>query len=61
MNGIALREIIDRIPLLKYRYLGSFPSDLPLFLLNDIFAIVKTEPSYMSDEHWLMIAKFKKQ
>ena len=59
MDEIALRQIIDRIPLLKYRYLGSFPSDRVPMLPNDTFAIVNTEPSYMSGEHWVMIAKFK--
>ena len=61
MDGIALRQIIDRIPLLKYRYFGSFPSDRVPMLPNDTFAIVNTEPSYMSGEHWVMIAKFKQQ
>ena len=61
MDDIALRQIIDRIPLLKYRYLGSFPSDRVYNLPNDTFAIVNTEPSYMSGEHWVMIAKFKQQ
>ena len=61
MDDIALRQIIDRIPLLKYRYIGSFPSDRVTNLPNDTFAIVNTEPSYMSGEHWVVIAKFKKQ
>ena len=30
-------------------------------LPNDTFAIVNTEPSYMSGEHWVMTAKFKQQ
>ena len=59
MDDIALRQSNDRIPLLKYWYLGSFPSDLVPMLPNDTFANVKTEPSYMSGEHWVMIAKFK--
>ena len=61
MDGIALRQSIDRIPLLKYRYLGSFPSDRVPNLPNDTCAIVNTEPSYTSGEHWVMIAKFKQQ
>ena len=61
MDDIALRQSIDRIPLLKYRYLGSFPSDRFLNLPNDTFAIVNTEQSYMSCEHWVMIANFKQQ
>ena len=42
MDDIALRQIIDRIPLLKYRYHGSFHSDRVPNLSNDTFAIVKT-------------------
>ena len=61
MDDIALRQIIDRIPLLKYRYIGSFHSDRVPNLPNDTLAIVNTEPSYMSGEHWVMIAKFKQQ
>ena len=56
-----MRQNIDRIPLLKYRYFGSFPSDRVPNLPLDTFAIVNTEPSYMSGEHWVMIAKFKQQ
>ena len=61
MDDIALQQIIDRIPLLKYRYLGSFPSDRVPNLSNDTFAIVNTEPNYITGEHWVMIAKFKQR
>ena len=61
MDDIALRQIMDCFPILKYRHLGSFPSDRVPMLPNGTFAIVKTEPSYMSGEHWVMIAKFKQQ
>ena len=56
-----MRQIIDRIRLLKYQYLGSFPSNRVRNLPNDTFAIVNTDPSYMSGEHWVMIANFKQQ
>ena len=59
MDDLALFEITDRIPFLKYRYLGAFPSDRVPMLPKDTFAIINTEPSYMSGEHWVMIAKFK--
>ena len=61
MDDIALRQIIDRTPLLKYRYIISFPSDRVPNQPNDTFDIVDTEPSYMSAEHWEMIAKLKQQ
>ena len=50
------QQIINRIPLLKYRYPGSFPSDCIPALDNETFAIIRTQPSNMRGEHWIMIA-----
>ena len=61
MDNVALRQIIDRIPRLKYRYIGSYPCDLVPTLPNNTFAIVNTQPSQMEGEHWTMIAKFHNQ
>ena len=54
MDNFALQQIVNRIPLLKFRYLGSFPSDYVPTL--DTFAIINTQPSNMQGEHWIMIA-----
>ena len=59
MDNFALQQIINRIPLLKFRYLGSFPSDYVPTLGNDTFAIINTQPSNMQGEHWIMIANFR--
>ena len=59
MDNFALQQIINRIPLLKFRYLGSFPSDYVPTLDNDTFAIINTQPSNMQGEHWIMIANFR--
>ena len=59
MDNFALQQIINRIPLLKFRYLGSFPSDYVRTLDNDTFAIIHTEPSNMQCELWIMIANFQ--
>ena len=56
-DNVSLQQIINRIPLLKYRYRGSFPSDYVPSLDNDTFAFINTQPSNMHDEHWIMIAK----
>ena len=56
MNNVSLQQIFNRIPLLKYRYPGSFPSDYVPTLDNDTFAIMNTQPSNMQGEHWIMIA-----
>ena len=50
---------MNRILLLKFRYLGSFPSDYVPTLDNDTLAIINTQPSNMQGEHWIMIANFR--
>ena len=57
MDNVSPQQIINRIPLLRYRYRGSFPSDYVLTLDNDTFAIINTQLSNMQGEHWIMIAK----
>ena len=57
MDNVSLQQIINRIPLLKYRYRGFFPSDYVPTLDNDTFAIINRQPSNMQGEHWIMMAK----
>ena len=57
MDNVALRQIKNRIPLLNYRYNGSFPCDFVPTLPNDTFAIINTQQSNMQGERWIMIAK----
>ena len=54
-----MQHFINRIPLLKFRYFGSFPSDHVPTLANDTFTIINTQPSNMQGEHWIMIANFR--
>ena len=56
MDNVSLQQIINRIPLLKYRYRGSFPSDYVPTLDKVTFAIINTQPSDMQGEYWIMIA-----
>ena len=56
LNNISLQQMINRMPLLKYRYRGSFLFDYVPTLDNDTFAIINTQPSNMQGEHWIMIA-----
>ena len=58
MDNTSLKQIFNRIPLLKYRYNGSFPSDFVPNFPNDTFAIINTQPCNTPGEHWMMIAKF---
>ena len=59
MDNFILQQIINRILLLKFRCLGSFPSNDVPTLANDTFAIINKQPSDMQGEHWIMIANFR--
>ena len=61
MDNLSLQQIINRIPLLRYRYRGSFPSDYVPTLDNDTIAIINTQPSNMKGEHWIMIANSRQK
>ena len=61
MDNVSLQQIIERIPLLKYRYRGSFSSDYVPTLDNDTFAIINTQPSIMQGKHWIMIANSRQK
>ena len=56
MDNTSLKQIVNCIPSLKYRYMGSFPSDFVPNLPKDTFATINTHPSNTPGEHW--IAKF---
>ena len=61
MDNVSLQQINNHILLLKFRYLGSFPSDYVPTLDNDTFAIINTQPSNMQGELWIMIAKLRQE
>ena len=47
MDNVSFQQIINRIPLLKNRYRGSFPSEFVPTLDNDTFAIICQKCHYM--------------
>ena len=59
MDNFTLQQVINRILLLKFRYIVSFPSDYVPTLDNDTFAIINTQPSNMQGEYWIVIANFR--
>ena len=61
MDNVSLQQIINRIPLLKYCYRGSFPSDYVPTLDNDTFAIKNTQRSTSQGEHSIMIANSRQK
>ena len=43
-ENVSLQQIISRISLLKYRYLGWFPFDYVPFLASEAFVFKKAQP-----------------
>ena len=58
MDNSPLKQLVNRMSLLKYRYNGPFPSEFVPNLPNDTFAIINTQPSNTPGEHWKRSAKF---
>ena len=56
VDNVSLQQIFNGILLLKYRYLGSFPSDYVPIHAAETFAVIKTQPSTMQGEDWITIA-----
>ena len=61
MDNVPLQQRINRIPILKYRYRGSFPSDYISTLDSDTFANINTQPSNLQGEHLIMIANSRQK
>ena len=53
-------QIIEKIPELKFKYMGSYPSDTVPQLTKYSFAIINSAPSNDRGEHWIMIARLEK-
>ena len=60
MDNTSLRQIIERFPDLKYRYIGSFPADCVPRLPTFSSAIINTSPSSEAGEPWVMIARLNR-
>ena len=58
MDNISLKQFVNRLSLLKYRYIGSFLSDIVPKFPKDTFPIINTQPGNTRGEHWVMNAKF---
>ena len=57
MDSVSLKQIIERIPELCYKYVGSFPCDKIPNLPNYSSAIINNQPSGFAGEHWIMAAR----
>ena len=60
MDNFSLLQIIERILELRFKYMGSYPSDQVPQLPKYSFAIINSAPSNDRGEHWIMIARLDK-
>ena len=60
MDNFSLLQIIERIPELRFKYVGSYPSDTVPQLKKNSFAIINSAPSNDRGEHWILIARLDK-
>ena len=60
MDYFSLLQVIERIPELRFKYMGSYPSDKVPRLTKYSFAIVNSAPNNDRGEHWIMIARLDK-
>ena len=60
MDNFELLQIIEKIPELRFKYMGSYPSDTVPQLTKYSFAIINSAPSIDRGEHWIMIARLDK-
>ena len=60
MDNFSLLKFIERISQLRYKYMGSYPSDKVPRLKKYSFAIINSAPSNDRGEHWIMIARLDK-
>ena len=56
MDNNSLKQVIERILELKFRYSGSFQVDSFPSLTKISFAIIKISPSSEAGKHWIMTA-----
>ena len=60
MDNFLLLQIIERIPELRFKHMGFYPSDKVPQLTKYSFAIVNSAPSNDRGEHWIMMARLDK-
>ena len=56
MDKFSIVQNIERIPELRFKYIGSNPADQAPKLPNYSFASINSAPSN-DREHWMMIAR----
>ena len=57
MDNKSLTQIINNISILKHKYLGAYAANQVPFFVQNSFAIINTDPSYLEGSHWILLAK----
>lgn len=57
MDSLAINNLVNLSPVLKFRYTGCYPIDKIPILPSGTFQIVNTAPSGSFGEHWLLVAR----
>ena len=60
MNIFSFLQVIERIPELRFKYMGSYPSDTVPQLTKYSFANINSASSNDRGEHWIKIARLDK-
>ena len=60
MDIFSFLQIFERIPELRFKYMGSYHSDTVPQLTKYSFAIINSAPINDIGEHWIMIARLDK-
>ena len=56
MDNKSLEQIIKNIPILRYKYQGSFPANQIPPIPTNTFVIVNIDPINLEGSHWIMLA-----
>ena len=56
MDNFLLLQIIEKIPELMFKYMGSYPADKINQLTKYYFAIINSAQNIYRGEHWIVIA-----
>ena len=59
-NSFSLLWNLERVPELRFKYMGSYPSDKVPQLTKYAFTIIDSVPSNDRGEHWIKIAQMEK-
>lgn len=57
MDSLQIRQIIDSIQILKYKFMGTYPADMvPRHIPEGKFCIVNSDVQDGAGSHWVMLA-----